>query len=99
YPPGAVVIYYVNVRKENRIVSLPQFENLTMHIYILTAGDEDGLRSSYVKLNGRRLRMDGDTLPEMKPKEVTGVTVASQSYGFIVLPQAKLPLCSQFFHK
>ncbi|CAL1529705.1 unnamed protein product, partial [Lymnaea stagnalis] len=98
YEAGAVVIYFLNVRNERRILSLTQFENDKKDIYLFTPGDDDGLVSKFVKLNDVVLLMNDTNLPPMPPMRVSGdVAVEARTYGFIVVPEANQTLCVDYF--
>ncbi|KAH9514040.1 hypothetical protein Btru_030058, partial [Bulinus truncatus] len=45
YPPGAVVVYLLNLRNTTASLSLSQFVDSTIDIYLRTLGDSDGLLS------------------------------------------------------
>ncbi|KAH9514039.1 hypothetical protein Btru_030055 [Bulinus truncatus] len=94
YPPGAIVIYFLNLRDSTVDLSLSQFASLKTDIFLLTPGDSNGLKSSYVKLNGELLNMTGTELPPLTPKTIEGViSVDPQSFGFLVVPLAKVSIC------
>jgi heparanase 1 len=100
YPPGALVIAYLNLRNEQTILDLPQFEGAELDLYLFTPGDHKGLFSRYVKLNGNLLAMRHFNLPPLLPKVHTGaVTVDAYSFGFIVLPHSNVPLCKYYADK
>ncbi|KAH9512227.1 hypothetical protein Btru_041186 [Bulinus truncatus] len=77
YPPGALVIYFVNLRNTSTVLSLSQYTHLTMDLYLLTYGDNEGLRSRYVKLNGKLLEMTGTDLPHFPPQKFKETLVSS----------------------
>uniref|UniRef100_A0A0B7BBM5 Heparanase n=1 Tax=Arion vulgaris TaxID=1028688 RepID=A0A0B7BBM5_9EUPU len=98
YSPGALVIYYLNLANAKAVLSVDQFKDASLHLFLLTPGDKEGLTSKFVKLNGKTLLMNGPTLPPMPPKPHKGkVTVEAQSFGFIVVPQANVQLCVDYF--
>ncbi|KAH9512230.1 hypothetical protein Btru_041195 [Bulinus truncatus] len=94
YPPGALVIYFINLRNTSTVLSLSQYTHLTMDLYLLTYGDNEGLRSRYVKLNGKLLEMTGTDLPQFLPQKIQGnISIEPWSLGFIVVSDAKVPIC------
>ncbi|KAK6965495.1 heparanase [Biomphalaria glabrata] len=94
YPSGAIVIYFLNLRNSSVNMTFPQFANLTTDIYLLTPGDSNGLRSSYVKLNGKILVMTGLELPSLLPRTVDGaIPLEPYSFGFLVVPNANVSVC------
>ncbi|CAG5127729.1 unnamed protein product [Candidula unifasciata] len=98
YPSGALVVYFVNLADTDAVISLPQYQNADLDLYLLTSGDRKKLTSSSVKLNGDVLEMSGDDLPTIKPLSHKGdVTVEAHSFGFIVVPSAKVALCMNYF--
>ncbi|CAL1539023.1 unnamed protein product [Lymnaea stagnalis] len=100
YPPGALVVYFMNIRNTTAVLSLSQFTGLDKDVFLLTPGDADGLKSRFVKLNDELLLMSGSELPPMLPTTITGdVTVTAQSFGFIIVPAAKVSLCIGYHEK
>uniref|UniRef100_A0A0B7BB74 Beta-glucuronidase C-terminal domain-containing protein n=1 Tax=Arion vulgaris TaxID=1028688 RepID=A0A0B7BB74_9EUPU len=98
YSPGALVIYYVNLDNAKAVLSVGQFKNANLDLFLLTPGDKEGLTSKFVKLNGKKLPMKGPTVPPLLPKPFKGkVTVTAQSFGFIVVPEANVKLCVDYF--
>ena len=94
FPEGAVVLFYLNLEDNRRTLTLTQYEGHELHMFLLTPGDDDGLTSRTVKLNGDVLLMEGDTLPQMTFKTRRGdVKVTGRSFGFIVVPNAKVAVC------
>ncbi|KAH9512223.1 hypothetical protein Btru_041172 [Bulinus truncatus] len=94
YPPGALVIYFVNLRNTSTVLSLSQYTHLTMDLYLLTYGDNEGLRSRYVKLNGKLLEMTGTDLPHFPPQKIQrNFSIEPLSLGFIVVSDAKVQIC------
>ncbi|CAG5128376.1 unnamed protein product [Candidula unifasciata] len=100
YSPGALVVYYLNVADTDAVLSLSQYSDADLDLYKLSPGDEDGLKSKYVKLNGNKLVLTGDQLPELTAKAHTGdVTVEAKTFGFIVVPLAGVEFCVNYFAK
>ncbi|XP_059145604.1 heparanase-like [Physella acuta] len=98
YPAGALVIYFLNLLPSPVTLKLTQFKDLDLDLYLLTPGDEEGLKSSSVQLNGQVLQMSGPDLPPLEPRTVTGdVTVEKHSFGFIVVPKADVQKCVDYF--
>ncbi|GFS08939.1 hyaluronidase [Elysia marginata] len=80
-------------------LTLNQYKNSGMHLYALTPGDSQGMKSKKVKLNDVLLELNGDELPEMKPKPHVGdIPLTQQSFGFIVIPGAEVRLC-KIYHR
>ncbi|RUS72779.1 hypothetical protein EGW08_019465, partial [Elysia chlorotica] len=98
YPDGAIVIYYLNVATETKLLSLGAFHKSDVHLFILTPGDSKGKLSRKVKLNGQLLEMNGSELPTLEPTPYSGDRVAlpARSFGFIVIPNADVLLCKQY---
>ncbi|CAG5123961.1 unnamed protein product, partial [Candidula unifasciata] len=99
YSPGALVVYYLNVADTDAVLSLSQFPDANLDLYMLSGGDE-GLLSRSVKLNGNKLVLTGNELPPLTAKAHTGdVTVEAQTFGFIVVPTAGVEFCVNYFDK
>ncbi|CAG5132598.1 unnamed protein product [Candidula unifasciata] len=97
YPVGALVLYYLNLADEKTVLSLTQFSSEDREVFSLTPGDNNGLLSRLVKLNGDILLMPGNDIPLMLPSYQRGdITIEAQSFGFIVIPQASVPACNSF---
>lgn len=95
YPRGALTVYVLNVKDKPTTVKFPQFSNQMYALYILTPGDEDGLKSAYVSLNGKKLELVGEDLPPTPALMRSGpVTFPAHSFGFVVIPQAEVGLCN-----
>ncbi|ELU03114.1 hypothetical protein CAPTEDRAFT_198298 [Capitella teleta] len=98
-PPGAVVVYAMNLNAEAVFFTFDHhLSHSEIDEYLLTPGDEKGLMSAGIKLNGELLQMVNDhTLPELKPRRrpagATVVTLPPYTYGFYVLPMANAPAC------
>ena len=93
YPPGAIVLYYVNLQTRRLSLTLTQFDGLDLHLFLLTPGN-DGLTSKFVKLNGKTLQMQGSWVPIMSAKIQRGnIRIREKSYGFIVVPDANFEDC------
>ncbi|CAG5125238.1 unnamed protein product [Candidula unifasciata] len=52
YTPGDLVIYYLNLEEIPAILSLDQFQDADLDLYMLTPGDSEGIKSREVKLRG-----------------------------------------------
>lgn len=94
YQRGALTIYVLNIAAEATSVNLVQFANQSCDVYLLTPGDESGLKSPYVALNGDKLVLVDQDLPHMTPSVQKGpITFPAYSFGFIVIPQAGVDTC------
>lgn len=93
YPAGSLVVYYLNVGISDLYLTLG-YEGLTHDLFMLTPGDNDGMTSRFVKLNGKVISMSGSVLPELAPLSLKGrIKVTARSFGFIVIPQAQMLVC------
>ncbi|XP_070206582.1 heparanase-like [Littorina saxatilis] len=95
FKAGSLAFYFLNPNDYPVTFDLPQFDAQTMLIYALTAGDSGGLLSKFSALNGMKLEMSGDNLPDLKPLSVSKgpVSMAPYSFGFVVLPEAGVSIC------
>lgn len=97
YTPGSITVYGMNLKEESTTMLFPQFiQDIKLHVYMLQPADEDGLKSKYVSLNGRRLKLNTDfSLPDVLTPVVTtnNVTFPPQSFGFIVIPNSNTSIC------
>ncbi|KAK7485809.1 hypothetical protein BaRGS_00022990, partial [Batillaria attramentaria] len=93
---GSLAVYYLNPSNSSQTLELPQFRgNKFLDLYLLTPGDADGLTSKFTALNGKKIVMNGDVLPEL-PTVTTNsssVVIPPYSFGFVVAPFAQVPLC------
>ncbi|KAK3096280.1 hypothetical protein FSP39_025262 [Pinctada imbricata] len=90
YSSSCVVLYGMNLYKENVTLELPQYKNLALDLYLLQAPNSD-LYSRSVLLNGNRLHLNpDDTLPNLNiPVQVKdNFTLPPYSYFFLVIPTA-----------
>nr|KAG5698689.1 hypothetical protein BaRGS_022577 [Batillaria attramentaria] len=92
---GAVVLYYLNPNGYSVTFDFPQFSSHKRLLYILTAGDSDGLLSKFAALNGAKLQLHGDSVPQLHPLEQAAgpVVTPPHSFGFVVLPDNRVDLC------
>ncbi|KAK7485806.1 hypothetical protein BaRGS_00022987 [Batillaria attramentaria] len=79
---GPLVVYYLNPNNASQVLELPQFMGDKLLLYILTPGDSDGLTSKFVALNGKKLEMNGDELPELTPLTTDSSSVVMPAYSF-----------------
>lgn len=94
YPKGALTVLVLNVRDNATTLNFTQFTNQKYDLYMLTPGDEGGLRSAFVALNGEKLVMVNEELPPLPPLVHSGpVTFPSYTFGFVVIPHAQVELC------
>ncbi|GFN98971.1 heparanase [Plakobranchus ocellatus] len=99
YPDGALVVYYLNMAGTLSHVALDRYQNTVVDLFVFTPGDGDGLKSRKINMNGKLLAMKGAKMPKMKPLLHTGdIPVPPESYGFIVIPYAEVPLC-KIYHR
>ncbi|GFR83203.1 heparanase [Elysia marginata] len=104
YPDGAMVVYYLNMAKEQTLLSASQLLGSSgrnrgnqLDLFIFTPGDSNGLLSRKVSLNGKVLEMNGNHVPRMDAKIHSGdVPLTPESYGFVVMPYAEVPLCKHY---
>ncbi|KAL8612832.1 hypothetical protein ACOMHN_038087 [Nucella lapillus] len=95
YQKGAVTVYILNVQNHTVTLNFPQFQGHQYHLYLLTPGDRQGLQSGFVALNGEKLVMINEELPPLPPLICTGsITFPAYSFGFVVIPQAGVHMCS-----
>ncbi|XP_070206932.1 heparanase-like [Littorina saxatilis] len=92
---GSLVIYTLNPNSHAVTFDLPQFQRQPRLLYSLTAGDSDGLLSKFTSLNGVKLELVNDELPDLKPESAPPgvVTVAPYSFTFLVFPAARVSIC------
>ncbi|KAK7093351.1 heparanase-like [Littorina saxatilis] len=95
FSAGSLAIYILNPNNNPVTFDLPQFTHQPRLRYSLTPGDQDGLVSKYVSLNGVKLQLVNDTLPPLKPESAPPgmVTVPAYSYTFLVFPEARVSIC------
>ncbi|KAK7496731.1 hypothetical protein BaRGS_00011940, partial [Batillaria attramentaria] len=94
YPAGAVAVMALNIQNQAATLTLPQFRGQQMDVYLLTAGDQNGLTSEFIALNGEKLEMVNDQLPPLAPKRQTGdVHMPAYSFAFVVIPTASAHVC------
>ncbi|KAK7093458.1 heparanase-like [Littorina saxatilis] len=98
FSPGSLAVYILNPNNYSVTFDLPQFKSQPRYVYSLTAGDEDGLLSKFMALNGKKLELVDDKLPELLGQLVPsgGVTTAPYSYTFVVFHQAAVSICREF---
>ncbi|KAK6174489.1 hypothetical protein SNE40_017756 [Patella caerulea] len=97
YKPGSITVYIMNIGSETASVDIPFSSSKTQERYILSPGDDDGLTSQFVKLNGVVLTLPNDyELPPLRPLYSQG-TLQLEAYnmGFVVIPDAMKPECMQ----
>ncbi|ELT88779.1 hypothetical protein CAPTEDRAFT_185929 [Capitella teleta] len=101
YPTGAVTLFALNINNHTEHLTLSeQFVKLPYEVYLMTPGDgeQNGLLSKEVKLNGNVLSLMPDSsLPDLLPvTRSAGMTLdlPAYSYAFWVFPDAEAPACS-----
>ncbi|KAK7093463.1 heparanase-like [Littorina saxatilis] len=97
FKAGSVVVYMLNPNNYTVTFDLHQFHTQHRDRYSLTAGDQDGLLSKYMALNGVKLELVHDALPHLNPAKASpGLEkMAPYSYTFLVFPDARASLCMQ----
>ncbi|KAK6174483.1 hypothetical protein SNE40_017751 [Patella caerulea] len=95
YSKGDITVYVINLSKDVITVNITGIPVSTRHLYILSPGDDSGLTSQYVKLNGEVLMLPNDEqLPTLKPEIQQGnVLLQGYNMGFIVIPGANKHDC------
>ncbi|KAK7093362.1 heparanase-like [Littorina saxatilis] len=95
FPAGSLVVYMLNPNNCTVTFDLRQFNTQPRFSYSLTAGDSDGLVSKFMALNGVKLELVNDELPDLKPESAPRgvVTVPAYSYTFLVFPEAGVSIC------
>ncbi|KAK6174480.1 hypothetical protein SNE40_017749 [Patella caerulea] len=95
YTTGSVTIYLLNLGNTTVPVDVPDMVNKTHHIYMFSPGDDSGLTSKSIKLNGVVLALTNDNeLPPLKPVIGQGnIQVEAYNMGYIVFPGAMRPEC------
>ncbi|KAK7093359.1 heparanase-like [Littorina saxatilis] len=95
FKAGGLAVYMLNPNNYPVTFDLPQFSNQPRFRYSLTAGDNDGLTSKHMALNGVKLQLVNDNLPPLKPESAPRgmVTVPAYSYTFLVFPEAGVSIC------
>ncbi|XP_076442083.1 heparanase-like [Babylonia areolata] len=96
YQKGALTVYILNVGDTPTTLNFTQFIGYRYELYLLTPGDEKGLTSKFVALNGEKLVMVNEDLPPLHPLICTGrIMFPAHSFGFVVIPQADVKFCSE----
>ncbi|KAK6188371.1 hypothetical protein SNE40_004555 [Patella caerulea] len=92
YPKGSVTVYLMNLGSEAVTVNM---NGGTSQLYMLTAGDDSGLVSKFVKLNGNTLVLPNKgELPPFNPLHHEGpLQLQGFTMGFIVFPEAAKKEC------
>ncbi|XP_055955939.1 heparanase [Patella vulgata] len=95
YTKGSVTLYLLNLGNMTLPVDVPDMVNKTHHIYMFSPGDDSGLTSKSIKLNGVVLALANENeLPPLEP--VIGqdnIQVDAYNMGYIVFPGAMRPEC------
>ncbi|KAK7093461.1 heparanase-like [Littorina saxatilis] len=95
FKAGSLVLYMLNPNNYSVTFDMTQLDHMPRQRYTLTAGDSDGLVSKFVSLNGKKLELVNDELPDLKPEMApSGLeTVAPYSYTFLVFEEARVSIC------
>ncbi|KAK7101419.1 heparanase-like [Littorina saxatilis] len=96
FPAGSVVVYMLNPKNVPVTFDIPQFASQPRMIYSLTGWGGDRL-SEFMSLNGVKLQLVHDEVPEMKPAHAPPghVTAPPYSFTFVVFHHAQVPICSE----
>ncbi|XP_048250306.1 heparanase-like isoform X2 [Haliotis rufescens] len=97
YKPGSLTVYAMNIDSSNTTLSLPQFQDRTLHVYWLTPGGGGGLKSKFVNLNNKTLELVDKQLPSLTPSHSSASTLSipAHSFGFLVIPDANILACQK----
>ena len=98
YDTGSLVTITLNTQHSDvQLVLTNGLENLPVHQYLLTPGQNYNLTSQTVRLHGEVLQMVNHTfLPNIEPKTIIppdDITLPPVSYGFFVIPDDKTDAC------
>ncbi|XP_041372088.1 heparanase-like [Gigantopelta aegis] len=95
YPAGSVTLYVLNLHSESVNMSLPQFDDQEVDLFLLTPDGDQSLKSRFVLLNDKRLELTADSkLPVLEPQKLhSSVIFPAFSFGFVVVPQAQVKSC------
>ena len=98
YDTGSLVLIALNTQHSDaQLVLTNGLEKLPVHQYFLTPGQNNNLTSRTVRLNGELLQMvDHTFLPNVEPKTIIppdDIILPPVSYGFLVIPNAKVDAC------
>ena len=104
YDTGSVVLIALNTQHSDvQLVLTNGLEKLPVDQYLLTPGQNNNLTSQTVRLNGELLQLVDDTfLPNVEPKTITPpdeIILPAVSYGFFVIPDAKVDACQMSCEK
>ncbi|XP_060082509.1 heparanase-like isoform X2 [Ylistrum balloti] len=93
FPAGSITVYVLNLWTTTVNVTSNLFENEDLYFFHLHSNGD--LQSQDVYLNGKLLRMDGDSLPDLMIPSIVRAPVPwpAESFGFLVLPNAKVQVC------
>ncbi|KAK6174478.1 hypothetical protein SNE40_017748 [Patella caerulea] len=95
YTAGSVTLYLLNLGNTTVPIDVADMVNKTHHIYMFSPGDDSGLTSKSIKLNGVVLALANDNeLPPLKPVIGQGnIQVEAYNMGYIVFPGAMRHEC------
>ncbi|XP_076472714.1 heparanase-like isoform X2 [Babylonia areolata] len=95
FKAGSVAVYMLNPNATTKILRLSQFSDQWVWLYSLTAGDHQGLLSKFMSLNGVKLELIDNHLPDLTPKAVYGGDVVMEpfSFVFVVAEDARATIC------
>ncbi|XP_071109367.1 heparanase-like isoform X1 [Haliotis cracherodii] len=93
YGSGSVVLYAVNLNRNNVTFSLLQFGDRHLDVFWLTS-QGNNITATVVQLNGSPLHLINNAFPALNPLKLTSyLTIPALSLGFVVIPDAKVKLC------
>ncbi|KAH9498660.1 hypothetical protein Btru_007208 [Bulinus truncatus] len=100
YPPGALIVYLMNLSDRNEYINFTQFHSSTLSVYSFTA-HKGNLQSRKILLNGERLEMVDGSLPVLKESRELwdDIQIPPYSYAFVVVTHAKTPACVSYFRE
>lgn len=92
FPPGALVLYYLNIGDCTLTLDLHQFKKNSLKLWALSPDGGENT-SKKVRLNGQVMSMSGNELPILRGITKRRIDVAAKTFGFVVILNAKVTLC------
>ncbi|KAK6174438.1 hypothetical protein SNE40_017715 [Patella caerulea] len=95
YTKGSVTLILMNLGPTDVNIIIQGVERSNSDIYMLSPGDDQGLQSKSLKLNGNLLKLtDSGELPPLPVQSTTGpITLPTNNIAFVVLPDALKSEC------